>query len=106
MVVSENCCIFAVEIRNKKFNHLKVKIMNNTENNIQSKGNAIIKALQELNFEGRGHQIKNYLDEFPSEIAVTNINAPSIADCKQIAEKFDVEFYTEFSFGLGIFEID
>ena len=106
MVVSENCCIFASEIRNKKFNHLKVKIMNNTENNIQSKGNAIIKALQELNFEGRGHQIKNYLDEFPSEIAVTNINTPSIADCKQIAEKFDVEFYTEFSFGLGIFEID
>ena len=102
MVVSENCCIFAVEIRNKKFNHLKVKIMNNTE----SKGNAIIKALQELNFEGRGHQIKNYLDEFPSEIAVTNINAPSIADCKAIAERFDVEFYTEFSFGLGIFEID
>ena len=80
--------------------------MNNTENNIQSKGNAIIKALQELNFEGRGHQIKNYLDEFPSEIAVTNINTPSIADCKQIAEKFDVEFYTEFSFGLGIFEVD
>ena len=106
MVVSENCCIFAVEIRNKKFNHLKVKIMNNTENNIQSKGNAIIKALQELNFEGRGHQIKNYLDEFPSEIAVTNINTPSIADCKAIAERFDVEFYTEFSFGLGIFEID
>ena len=106
MVVSEKCCIFAVEIRNKKFNHLKVKIMNNTENNIQSKGNAIIKALQELNFEGRGHQIKNYLDEFPSEIAVTNINAPSIADCKAIAERFDVEFYTEFSFGLGIFEID
>ena len=104
MVVSENCCIFAVEIRNKKFNHLKVKIMNNTENNIQSKGNAIIKALQELNFEGRGHQIKNYLDEFPSEIAVTNINAPSIADCKAIAERFDVEFYTDF--GLGIFEID
>ena len=102
MVVSENCRIFAVEIRNKKFNHLKVKIMNNTE----SKGNAIIKALQELNFEGRGHQIKNYLDEFPSEIAVTNINAPSIADCKAIAERFDVEFYTEFSFGLGIFEID
>ena len=106
MVVSENCCIFAVEIRNKKFNHLKVKIMNNTENNIQSKGNAIIKALRELNFEGRGHQIKNYLDEFPSEIAVTNINTPSIADCKAIAERFNVEFYTEFSFGLGIFEID
>ena len=106
MVVSENCCIFAVEIRNKKFNHLKVKIMNNTENNIQSKGNAIINALKELNFEGRGHQIKNYLDEFPSEIAVTNINTPSIADCKAIADKFDVEFYTEFSFGLGIFEID
>ena len=104
MVVSENCCIFAVEIKNKKFNHLKVKIMNNTENNIQSKGNAIIKALQELNFEGRGHQIKNYLDEFPSEIAVTNINTPSIADCKAIAERFDVEFYTDF--GLGIFEID
>ena len=80
--------------------------MNNTENDIQSKGNAIIKALQELNFEGRGHQIKNYLDDYPSEIAVTNINTPSIADCKQIAEKFDVEFYTEFSFGLGIFEID
>ena len=106
MVVSENCCIFAVEIRNKKFNHLKVKIMNNTENNIQSKGNAIIKALQELNFEGRGHQIKNYLEDYPSEIAVTNINTPSIADCKAIAERFDVEFYTEFSFGLGIFEID
>ena len=104
MVVSENCCIFAVEIRNKKFNHLKVKIMNNTENNIQSKGNAIIKALQELNFEGRGHQIKNYLDDYPSEIAVTNINTPSIADCKAIADKFDVEFYTDF--GLGIFEID
>ena len=100
MVVSENCCIFASEIRNKKFNHLKVKIMNNTE----SKGNAIIKALQELNFEGRGHKVMNYLDEFPSEIAVTNINTPSIADCKQIAEKFDVEFYTDF--GLGIFEID
>ena len=80
--------------------------MNNTENNIQSKGNAILKALQELNFEGRGHQIKNYLDDYPSEIAVTNINTPSIADCKEIAVKFDVEFYTEFSFGLGIFEID
>ena len=80
--------------------------MNNTENNIQSKGNAILKALQELNFEGRGHQIKNYLDDYPSEIAVTNINTPSIADCKAIADKFDVEFYTEFSFGLGIFEID
>ena len=100
MVVSENCCIFASEIRNKMFNQLKVKIMNNTE----SKGNAIIKALQELNFEGRGHKVMNYLDEFPSEIAVTNINVPSIADCKQIAEKFDVEFYTDF--GLGIFEID
>ena len=100
MVVSENCRIFAVEIRNKKFNHLKVKIMNNTE----PKGNAIIKALQELNLEGRGHQIKNYLDEFPSEIAVTNINVPSIADCKEIAERFDVEFYTDF--GMGIFEID
>ena len=87
------------------FNQLKVKIMNNTENN-KSKGNAIINALRELNFEGRGHQIKNYLDEFPSEIAVTNINTPSIADCKAIAERFDVEFYTEFSFGLGIFEID
>ena len=74
------------------------------ENDIQSKGDAIIKALQELNFEERGHQIKNYLDEYPSEIAVTNINTPSIADCKQIAEKFDVEFYTDF--GLGIFEID
>ena len=106
MVVSENCCIFASEIRNKEFNHLKVKIMNNTENDIQSKGNAIIKALRELNFEGRGHQIKNYLDDYPSEIAVTNINTPSIADCKAIAERFDVEFYTEFSFGLGIFEID
>ena len=35
------------------------------ENDIQSKGNAIIKALRELNFEGRGHQIKNYLDEYP-----------------------------------------
>ena len=103
MVVSENCCIFAVEIRNKKFNHLKVKIMNNTENN-KSKGNAIINALRELNFEGRGHQIKNYLEDYPSEIAVTNINAPSIADCKAIAERFDVEFYTDF--GLGIFEID
>ena len=80
--------------------------MNNTENKIQSKGNAIINALKELNFEGRGHQIKNYLDEFPSEIAVTNINTPSIEDCKAIAERFDVEFYTEFSFGLGIFEID
>ena len=105
MVVSENCCIFASEIRNKMFNHLKVKIMNNTENN-KSKGNAIINALRELNFEGRGHQIKNYLEDYPSEIAVTNINVPSIADCKAIAERFDVEFYTEFSFGLGIFEID
>ena len=73
-------------------------------NNTESKGNAIIKALQEVNFEGRGHMVMNYLDEFPSEIAVTNINVPSIADCKQIAEKFDVEFYTDF--GLGIFEID
>ena len=73
-------------------------------NDIQSKGNAIIKALQELNFEERGHQMQNYLDEYPSEIAVTNINTPSIADCKQIAEKFDVEFYTDF--GLGIFEVD
>ena len=80
--------------------------MNNTENNIQSKGNAIINALQELNFEGRRHQIKNYLDDYPSEIAVTNINAPSIADCKAIADRFDVEFYTELSFGMGIFEID
>ena len=71
---------------------------------IQSKGNAIIKALQELNFEERGHQIKNYLDEYPSEIAVTNINTPSIADCKTIADRFNVEFYTDF--GIGIFEID
>ena len=103
MVVSENCCIFASEIRNKMFNQLKVKIMNNTENN-KSKGNAIINALRELNFEGRGHQIKNYLEDYPSEIAVTNINVPSIADCKAIAERFDVEFYTDF--GLGIFEVD
>ena len=71
---------------------------------IQSKGDAIIKALQELNFEERGHQIKNYLDEYPSEIAVTNINVPSIADCREIAEKFNVEFYTDF--GMGVFEID
>ena len=71
---------------------------------IQSKGNAIIKALQELNFEERGHQMKNYLDEYPSEIAVTNINTPSIADCKAIADRFNVEFYTDF--GIGIFEID
>ena len=56
------------------------------EDDIQSKGDAIIKALQELNFEERGHQIKNYLDEYPSEIAVTNINVPSIADCREIAE--------------------
>ena len=76
------------------------------ENDIQSKGNAIINALRELNFEGRGHQIKNYLDEFPSEIAVTNINVPSIADCEAIADRFNVEFYTELSFGMGIFEID
>ena len=76
------------------------------EDNIQSKGNAIIKALQELNFEERGHQIKNYLEDYPSEIAVTNINVPSIADCKEIADRFNVEFYTEFSFGMGIFEID
>ena len=74
------------------------------ENDIQSKGNAIINALQGLNFEGRGHQIKSYLEDYPSEIAVTNINTPSIADCKAIAEKFDVEFYTDF--GLGIFEIN
>ena len=70
----------------------------------KSKGNAIINALRELNFEGRGHHIKNYLDEYPSEIAVTNINTPSIADCKAIADRFNVEFYTDF--GLGIFEID
>ena len=74
------------------------------EDDIQSKGDAIIKALQELNFEERGHQIKNYLDEYPSEIAVTNINVPSIADCREIAEKFNVEFYTDF--GIGVFEID
>lgn len=73
-------------------------------NNTESKGNAIIKALRELNFEGRGHQIKDYLEDYPSEIAVTNINVPSIADCKAIADKFDVEFYTDF--GMGIFEID
>ena len=72
-------------------------------NNTESKGNAIIKALRELNFEGRGHQIKDYLEDYPS-IAVTNINVPSIADCKAIAERFDVEFYTDF--GMGIFEID
>ena len=76
----------------------------NKENDIQSKGNAIIKALQELNFEERGHQIKNYLEDYPSEIAVTNINVPSIADCKEIADRFNVEFYTDF--GMGIFEID
>ena len=87
------------------FNQLKVKIMNNTENN-KSKGNAIINALRELNFEGRGHQIKNYLEDYPSEIAVTNINTPSIADCEAIADRFNVEFYTELSFGMGIFEID
>ena len=74
------------------------------EDDIQSKGDAIIKALQELNFEERGHQIKNYLDEYPSEIAVTNINVPSIADCREIAEKFNVEFYTDF--GMGVFEIE
>ena len=74
------------------------------EDDIQSKGDAIIKALQELNFEERGHQIKNYLDEYPSEIAVTKINVPSIADCREIAEKFNVEFYTDF--GMGVFEID
>ena len=68
----------------------------------KSKGNAIINALRELNFEGRGHQIKSYLED--CEIAVTNINVPSIADCKAIADKFDVEFYTDF--GMGIFEID
>ena len=71
-------------------------------NNTESKGNAIIKALQELNFEGRGHKVMNYLED--CEIAVTNINVPSIADCKAIADKFDVEFYTDF--GMGIFEID
>ena len=80
--------------------------MNKREKNIQSNGNAIIKALRELNFEERGHQIKNYLDEYPSEIAVTNINVPSIADCEAIADRFNVEFYTELSFGMGIFEID
>ena len=73
-------------------------------NNTESKGNAIIKALRELNFEGRGHKVMNYLEDYPSEIAVTNINTPSIADCKAIADRFNVEFYTDF--GLGIFEID
>ena len=77
--------------RDKKqsiINQLKVKFMNidfeYEEDDIQSKGDAIIKALQELNFEERGHQIKNYLDEYPSEIAVTNINVPSIADCREL----------------------
>ena len=97
--------------RDKKqsiINQLKVKFMNidfeYEEDDIQSKGDAIIKALQELNFEERGHQIINYLDEYPSEIAVTNINVPSIADCREITYRFNVEFYTDF--GMGVFEID
>lgn len=69
-----------------------------------SKGQAIINALKKLNFEERGHKIMNYLDEYPAEIAVSNINVPAIADCKEIANRFGVEFYTDF--GMGIFEVD
>ena len=69
------------------------------------KGRNIIKALKQLNFEKRGHEIRDYTHEYPAEIAVTNINVPAIADCREIAEKFNVYFYTNESFGLGIFEV-
>lgn len=72
---------------------------------IYQKGRNIIKALKQLNFENRGHEILDYMHEDPAEIAITNINVPAVADCREIAQKFNVDFYTNEGFGLGIFEI-
>lgn len=69
------------------------------------KGRNIIKALKQLNFEDRGHEILDYMHEYPAEIAITNINVPAVADCREIAQRFNVEFYTNEGFGLGIFEL-
>lgn len=72
---------------------------------IYQKGRNIIKALKQLNFENRGHEILDYMNEDPAEIAITNINVPAVADCREIAQKFNVYFYTNEGFGLGIFEL-
>ena len=72
---------------------------------IYQKGRNIIKALKQLNFEDRGHKILDYMHEYPAEIAITNINVPAVADCREIAQRFNVEFYTDEFTGLGIFEL-
>lgn len=65
----------------------------------------MINALKELNFEERGHEIQDYSDEYHAEVAVTNMNVPANADCREIADRFGCEFYVDNSFNIGIFEI-
>lgn len=74
--------------------------------NKKAKGEKIIKALKALNMEQRGHEILNCLDEYPCEVGVTNINVPCVADCRQIARENNVRFYTDESWGIGMFEIE
>ena len=71
------------------------------------KVNAIASALEELNFPQRGHVIKKYIEDrdSPMEVSVTKMNVPAIADCRFVAEQFDVLFYVDDSFDMGIFEI-
>ena len=76
-----------------------------TDKGQYQKGRNIIKALKQLNFEDRGHKIMDYMHEYPAEIAITNINVPAVADCREIAQRFNVEFYTDEFSGLGIFEL-
>lgn len=72
----------------------------------KEKGQKIIDALKALNMEQRGHEIISCLDEEPCEVGVTNMNVPSTADCRKIAEDYHVTFYVDNSWGVGTFEIE
>jgi hypothetical protein len=74
-------------------------------NKTKKKAQAIIARLRELRFEERGHPITDYSGEDLPEVAVENMNVPSLADCQMVAAEFGVEFKHESMLDLGIFEL-
>lgn len=67
--------------------------------------NKVVDALEELNFPIRGHVVKKHTEDFPFEVSVSDMNVPAIADCRFVAQQFNVLFYVDPSFNMGIFEI-
>lgn len=65
------------------------------------KGAEILKELDKLNMTKRGHKVMDYSED--CEIAVTGINVPMLADCRDIARRCNVELKQEPMFDMVIF---